>query len=100
MHKLGLYMKLEAKPGKEDLVAAFLASALPMVEKETGTTAWFAIRTGPSTFAIFDTFRDEKGREAHMTGRVADALKMKASELLVGMPSIDRIDVIAGKLPH
>jgi quinol monooxygenase YgiN len=100
MTKHGLYIQLEAKPGKEKLVADFLASALPMVEEERETTAWFAMKTGPSTFGVFDAFDSERGREAHLTGRVANALKAKTSDLLAKPPSIEKIDVIASKLPH
>ena len=36
---------------------------------EPGTISWFAIQEGPSAFAIFDTFDDEAGRDAHLNGR-------------------------------
>src|SRR5437667_2532539 len=74
MVTVGLLVRFEALPGKEDEVERFLAGALPMVEEEPATTAWFAIRLGPSTFGIFDVFPDESGREAHLSGRVAEAL--------------------------
>jgi quinol monooxygenase YgiN len=99
MTKLALYVQLEAKPGKEQQVADFLTSALPLVQAEPGTTAWFAIKMGPSTFGIFDAFRDEAGREAHLAGRVAEALMGKAEELLSTPPKIHKIDVLADKLP-
>ena len=60
MTALALYVRLEAKPGKEEEVAALLGDARSLVIEETGTTAWFAIRLGPSTFAIFDAFSDEQ----------------------------------------
>ena len=56
MVTVGLFVTLEAKPGKEDDVAAFLQGAVPLVEQEPQTTAWFALRLGPSRFAIFDAF--------------------------------------------
>jgi len=95
-----LFVRLEAKPGKEDAVASFLRDALPVVEGERGTEAWFAIRLGPTTFGIFDAFPDESGRQAHLAGRVAASLKAKASELFSRAPTIDKADVLAAKLPH
>jgi quinol monooxygenase YgiN len=97
--KVGLFVRLEAKPGKESEVAAFLLSGLPIVLEEPATVAWFGIRLGPSTFGIFDAFPDEAGRQAHLTGRVAAALMAKASELLAQPPSIEKVDVLASKLP-
>jgi quinol monooxygenase YgiN len=74
MTKFALYVPLEAKPGKEKEVADFLRSAVPLVNAEVGTISWFAIQEGPSSFAIFDTFDDETGRDAHLNGKVAAAL--------------------------
>jgi quinol monooxygenase YgiN len=99
MVKLGLYVRLEAKPGKEHEVEAFLKQGGALAQAEPQTTAWFAIRMGPSTFGIFDVFEDESGREAHLNGKIAEALKAKASELLAQAPKIEKIDVIASKLP-
>ena len=90
---------MEAKSGKEADVEAFLRSGLALVEQEPGTTAWFAIRMGASTFGIFDAFPDEAGRQAHLAGRVAAALMAKAPELLAKPPNIEKIDVLAAKLP-
>ncbi len=95
-----LFVRLEAKPGKEDAVEKFLKEALPVVEAERTTPAWFAIRMGPSTFAIFDAFPDEAGRQAHLSGQVAAALMKNAPELLRESPHIDKADVLAAKLPH
>jgi quinol monooxygenase YgiN len=99
MSKLALYVPLEAKPGKEKEVADFLKSALPLVDAEPGTVTWFAIQEGPSSFAIFDTFNDEAGREAHLNGKVAAALMAKAGELLAKPPAIQKIDILTDKLP-
>ena len=96
---VGLLVTLEAKPGKEDDVAAFLKSALPLVEQEPQTTAWFAIRLAPSRFAIFDAFPSEAGRDAHLSGPVAAALMENAAELLASEPVIETVDVLADKLP-
>ena len=67
MSKLAIWAELEAKPGKEEEVANFLKSAQPLAEKEPGTITWYAIKMGGPKFGIFDTFADEKGREAHLT---------------------------------
>jgi quinol monooxygenase YgiN len=99
MSKVALYVPLVAKPGKEKEVAEFLKSALPLVEAEPGTVTWFAIQEGPSSFAIFDTFDDEAGRDAHLNGKVAAALMVKADELLAKPPAIHKIGILADKLP-
>ncbi len=96
---VALYVRLEAKPGKEADVEQFLRSAASLVETEIATTAWFAIRMAPSTFGIFDVFPDESGREAHLAGRVAAALMEKAPDLLSQPPRIEKVDVLASKLP-
>ncbi|MGH9513687.1 MAG: putative quinol monooxygenase [Terriglobales bacterium] len=96
--KLALWVKLEAKPGKENDVESFLKSGLALVEQEPETAAWFAIRLGPATFGIFDAFANEHGRQAHLSGKVAAALMAKAPDLLAKPPAIEKIDVIAAKL--
>ena len=95
-----LFVRLEAKAGKEAAVERFLKDALPVVEAERDTPAWFAIRMGPSTFAIFDAFPDEAGRQAHLAGQVAAALMKNAPDLLARSPNIEKADVLAAKLPH
>jgi quinol monooxygenase YgiN len=99
MVTVALYVKLEAKPGKEEQVAEFLRGGLAIVQQEPGTTAWFAIRQGPATFGIFDAFPNEAGRQAHLSGKVAAALMAKAPELLSKPPTIESVDVLAAKLP-
>ena len=99
MVKVALLVRLEAKPGKEAEVESFLNSGLSLVEEEPDTTAWFAIRMGRSTFGIFDAFPDESGRQAHLNGKVAAALMEKASELFAEAPVIEKVDVLAAKLP-
>ncbi len=99
MVTVALFVRLEAKPGKEAQVEAFLKSGLPLVQAEPATTAWFGIRLGSSTFGIFDAFPDEAGRQAHLTGRVAAALMANAADLLAQPPSIEKADVLAAKLP-
>ena len=99
MVKVALFVRLEAKPGKEKEVESFLVSGLPIVNEEPATTAWFGIRLGPSTFGIFDAFPDEAGRQAHLSGKVAAALMEKAGELFSEPPSIENVYVLAAKLP-
>jgi quinol monooxygenase YgiN len=96
---VALFVRLDAKPGKEDEVERVLVSALPLVMEEPATTAWFGIRLGPAAFGIFDAFPDEAGRQAHLSGKVAAALMAKAGELLSRPPSIEKVDVLAAKLP-
>ena len=88
---------MEAKPGKEEELSAFLKSALPLAEQETKTLSWFAFRIGPSKFGIFDTFPDEDGRNAHINGEIAKALFAKADELLAAPPEIQKPDILAAK---
>jgi quinol monooxygenase YgiN len=99
MVKVALWVRLEAKPGKEAEVESFLRGGLAIVREEPATTAWFAIRMGPSTFGIFDAFPDEAGRQAHLSGKVAAALMAKASDLLAKPPDIVKVDVLEAKLP-
>jgi quinol monooxygenase YgiN len=99
MVKVALFVQLEAKPGKEADVEAFLLGGLALVEDEPATIAWFALRLGPSTFGIFDAFPDDAGRQAHLAGRVAAALMSQAPDLLAEPPAIENIDVLAAKLP-
>ena len=99
MVTVGLYVHMEAKPGKEAEVENFLRAGLSVVQEEPATTAWFALRMGPNSFGIFDVFPDEEGREAHLAGRVAAALKQQAADLFSRPPEIHRIDILAAKLP-
>jgi len=99
MVNVALLVRLEAKPGQEKAVEDFLRGGLSIVQDEPATTAWFAIKLGPSTFGIFDAFPDEAGRQAHLTGRVAAALMASAAELLAQPPVIEKVDVLAAKLP-
>ena len=99
MVKLALFVRLEAKQGKEAALASFLASALPLANAESGTTAWFALKFGPSTFGIFDAFANEADRRAHLEGRIAAALMENAATLLSESPKIEKVDLLAAKLP-
>jgi quinol monooxygenase YgiN len=100
MVTVALFVQLQAKPAKEAEIEKFLTDGLAIVEGEPATTAWFALRLGPSTFGIFDAFPNEEGRQAHLSGRVAAALMSKeTAELLAKPPTIEKIDVVAAKLP-
>jgi len=99
MTTVSLYVELKAKLGKEDEVASFLASAKSLVDAEPGTVTWFAVRFDQSTFAIFDAFDDEAGRDAHLAGKVAEALMANADALLAVAPEIRKANVLADKLP-
>jgi quinol monooxygenase YgiN len=97
--RVALFVRLEAKPGKEAEVEESLRGGLALVQREPATTLWFGIRLGPTTFGIFDTFPDEAGRQAHLSGEVAKALMAKASELFAEPPSIEKAEILAAKLP-
>lgn len=97
MIKYALFARLEAKPGKEDDVAKFLEAGLAMAHEEKTTPIWFALRLSPSTFGVFDAFEDEAGRQAHLSGPIAQALMAKAPELFATPPSIEQIEVLGLK---
>jgi quinol monooxygenase YgiN len=97
MIKLAQFVRIEAKPGKENAVADFLATGLALARKEATTPIWFALRLSQTTFGVFDAFHDEAGRQAHLAGPIAQALMASAAELLVSPPSIEPIDVLGMK---
>lgn len=97
MMNVGLLVHLEARPGKEEELARFLAAALPLAEAEPATTVWYALRSGPTSFAIVDAFPDEAGRATHLAGDIARALLARADELLAAPPDIRKVDVLAAK---
>jgi quinol monooxygenase YgiN len=100
MLTLGLYARLEAKPGKEEEVRAFLLQGLELANQETTTDVWFAVRLGPSTFAIFDAFRDEAARQRHLNGPIAQALMAQAPNLLPAPPRIEPLQILGSKVPQ
>lgn len=100
MLTLGLFARLEAKPGKEAELAAFLQQGLQLANQETTTPLWFALRLSPTTFAIFDAFENESDRDKHLNGPIAKALMAQAPNLLASSPVIERLDVIGAKLPR
>ena len=97
MSKLAIWVEVEAKPGKEQTVAEFLKSAQSLAEKEPGTVTWYAVKLGGAKFGIFDTFADEKGRDAHLNGEIAKALMANAATLFSETPQINKIDIVADK---
>ena len=97
MINVGLVVLLEARPGKEEELAQLLVGALPLAQAESGTTVWYALRSGPTSFAIVDAFPDEEARNAHLDGAIARALLARADELLVSPPDIRKVDVLAAK---
>lgn len=96
---LGLFVRLEAKTGREEEVENFLRKGLDLVAEEPATIVWFALRLGPSTFGIFDAFPDEEGRQAHLQGKVAQALEEQGPDLLASPPVIEHCDLLAARLP-
>ena len=94
----GIFVRIAANPGREADVEEFLNSGLELVMEEPATTAWFAIQIGPSTYGIFDVFPDDDGRDAHLNGKVAAALTENAGELY-GEPTLEKLDILASKLP-
>ncbi len=96
--KVGLFVRLIAKPGKEHEVAEMLKGGLALMQAEPATAHWYAVRSDPHTFAIFDVFADEAGRDAHLAGRLAAALMAKASDLLASPPNIEKYDILAAKV--
>lgn len=99
MVKLALLVRCEIKPGKESEAAEFFRGALPLAEAEPDTTLWFAIKIGDSTYGVFDAFETEEGRQAHLNGKIAAALFEKAPDLFSSPPSIEKVDILAEKLP-
>ena len=99
MMKHALFVRLEAKPGREKDVSEFLQAALGTAQQEGTTPVWFALQLGPSSFGVFDAFADEAARQAHLNGPIAQAIGANASQLLARAPTIERLDVLGSKLP-
>lgn len=96
---VGLLVTLTAKPGKETELADLLAAALPIVQDEPGTVAWFAFKVDDATYGIVDFFATDEGRQAHLAGRIPATLMDRADDLLASPPDIKPVDVLASKLP-
>jgi len=97
METLAILVMLEARPGKTEDLEALLRSALPIAEAEPGTVSWYALKLGPRSFGIFDTFADQAAREAHLNGAIAQALFARADELLAESPMVLKPEILAGK---
>jgi quinol monooxygenase YgiN len=95
MEAIGLLVTLEARAGKEVDAESFLKSAQALALDEKGTLKWYAIKLGPGKFGIFDTFADEAGRNAHLSGEIAKALGARASEFLAVPPEVEKVEVLA-----
>ncbi len=103
-HKSGLQNKgllviMRSKDAKTTDVENFLNVGKQLVSDESKTLSWYAIKIDATTYAIFDTFADDSGRNAHLTGKVAAALMENAPVLLEGFEAsaIQEIDIIASK---
>jgi quinol monooxygenase YgiN len=99
MANFALWVVLESKAGKEKELEEFLKSAQPLAESAPGTLTWYAVKLAPSKYAIFDTFADEAGRDAHLNGPIAKALFGKGKELLESDPAVLQLNVLASKTP-
>ena len=99
MVNVGLLIRLHARPGRERAVESFLTGVIPIIEREPGTVALFALRLGPGEYGIFNAFPDEAGRQAHISGDAAAALFAAADDLFATSPAVAPVDIIAGKLP-
>lgn len=66
MARYALYVPLKAKPGKEADVEAFLRQGAKMAKEESGTITWYGLKESQGSYAVFDTFDDEAGRDAHL----------------------------------
>ncbi|GHH78286.1 putative quinol monooxygenase [Kitasatospora indigofera] len=99
MSEVALLARIEARPEYADAVAAMLRDAVELARQETGTVTWFAFRESDTTFGVFDTFADDRGRDAHLRGRIAEALMSVAATHLASPPDIRKVAVLASKLP-
>lgn len=93
----GLLAILNAAPGKGDDLGEFLRQGRELAAQEEGTVSWYAFRLDDTTYGIFDTFESEEARQAHLNGRIPEALQDVGSDLLAGPPDIKPIDVVAVK---
>ena len=99
MTNRGLLVRMHARHGKEGAVEELLHSAAPMVQDESDTVAWFAVRFGRSDYGVFGVFPTDAALDAHLDGPVAAALKQRGAELFEAEPRIQKVEVLADKLP-
>jgi quinol monooxygenase YgiN len=95
--KQAIWVMLKAKPGKENEVEAFLKQGATMSRDEPETVTWYGVKIAPGVYGVFDTFADEHGRDAHMSGEIAKALMAKASELFENQLQIEKLEILASK---
>jgi quinol monooxygenase YgiN len=99
MSKIGLLVRIEAKPEYAGQVENLLRSAQQLADQEQGTVTWFAFRRSATVFGVFDTFEDEQGRMAHLQGQIAAALGEIAQTALASAPAISEVDLLGVKIP-
>jgi len=97
MAKQAIWVMLKAKPGKEADVEAFLKQGASMANDEPETVTWYGLKMGPGVYGVFDTFNDEAGRDAHLSGPIAKALMANASELFANELRIEQMEILAAK---
>ena len=100
MDKFAIWSYMEAKPGKEQEVEEFLKFAQSSIEQESGTTTFYTLKIGSSSYATFNTFTDEVARDAHINGSVAKAVYSKAEELFTHFPTIVQTTILGVKAPN
>ncbi|WP_010164535.1 putative quinol monooxygenase, partial [Sphingomonas sp. PAMC 26617] len=96
--KVALLIEMNAKPGKEAEVEAFLAKEASLVAGEPGTLTWHAAKIEGETgvYRVFDTFVDEAARDAHLNGPAGQEFFDKAGELF-SESKMSRLQVVAHK---
>ena len=97
MAKQAIWVMLKAKPGKEEEVEAFLKQGASMSLEEPQTVTWYGVKLGPGTYGVFDTFNDEEGRDAHLSGEIAKALMANAPTLFSNEIKIEKMEILAHK---
>jgi quinol monooxygenase YgiN len=97
MAKQAIWVMLKAKPGKEADVEAFLKQGASMANNEPDTVTWYGLKIAPGMYGVFDTFSDEAGRDAHLTGEIAKALMANAPDLFSNEIKIETMEILASK---
>ena len=97
MAKQAIWVMLKAKPGKESDVEAFLKQGASMSYNESQTVTWYGVKMAPGMYGVFDTFDDEAGRDAHLSGDIAKALMANASTLFSNEIKIEKMEILASK---
>lgn len=98
---VGLFVPAIAKNDQIDDVQTFLEGAISLVKEEPDTIQWFGVKftdVDDPTFAIFDTFVSEEGRQTHLDGKVAGALFDNADKLFEDTPEVNKANILARKV--